>query len=626
MTIHLAQESVVSRHRFLLFSLLAALLAAAIYLPGLPGDFVLDDFHNIVNNDTIQLKQLTPSALGQLLATPQISGLTRTLPNLTFALDWWRGNGADAATFKTTNILIHALTALALAWVFRSLLLANGLQERRAHGYALALTLAWATHPLLVSSVLYTVQRLQTMGTLFLVLALTAYLHARRAQIAGRSGRSSLLATLLLWALALSCKEDSALLPAYTLCLELTVLRFSAADAALARRWRRGYLAATLLGTALYLFVIVPRHWSWDVSLGRDFSTPDRLLTQARVLCLYLWQVVLPLPSHMPFYYDWLAPSRGLLQPWTTLASLLLIAALLVLAWRQRGKRPLLALGILLFFGAHFITSNVIKLELAFEHRNHFALIGAVLAIGSLLAEAAQRLQLRPAVQTATCVLLLLTLGGMTILRAHSWSNNVLFSQAATAAAPHSARAWVQLCSAEFTAGGEATPANTRLDSAIAACSNGTRRVPSSLNNAALLLVLKTLKGSITPEDWAMFQHRLETVDVTGDNRRAPVILTRHFEKGVPLDQQQLLRMMDTYSRRTEFSPQRLAEAGFFVLDNLKRPDKATPYFIRAINETPALDPFPLQLAGELRAQGHPEIADIIQEMILRRLSSQETP
>src|SRR5690606_1506459 len=117
--------------------------------------------------------------------------------------------GPDPATFKTTNLLIHALTAFALAWLLRNLLLVAGVSETRACWAASALALAWAVHPLLVSSVLYTVQRLQTMGTLFLVLALLAYLQARRAQIAGRSGRTGLLGAALLWIIAMSCKEDS---------------------------------------------------------------------------------------------------------------------------------------------------------------------------------------------------------------------------------------------------------------------------------------------------------------------------------------------------------------------------------------------------------------------------------
>src|SRR3546814_5069154 len=101
------------------------------------------------------------------------------------------------------------------------------------------------------------------MGTLFLVLALWAYLQAHKAQIDGRSGRTGLLLTGLLWALAMGCKEDSALLPAYTLALELTVLRFAAVDARLARRLRRGYLLAALAGTAVYALLVIPHYWHW---------------------------------------------------------------------------------------------------------------------------------------------------------------------------------------------------------------------------------------------------------------------------------------------------------------------------------------------------------------------------
>src|SRR3546814_20785899 len=71
------------------------------------------------------------------------------------------------------------------------------------------------------------------------------------------------------------------------------------------------------------------------------------------------------------------------------------VLALLGTAWSLRTRWPLFALGVFLFFAAHFIASNVVGLELAFEHRNHFALIGMVLAIGSLLAHASQRLRIR---------------------------------------------------------------------------------------------------------------------------------------------------------------------------------------------------------------------------------------
>jgi len=383
----------------LFLSLVVAVLAVLVFTPGLPGAFLFDDIPNIVNNRLIHLQSLSLGALLDIVGTPQVSGPMRGLPTLSFALDYWRAGGADPGTFKATNLLIHALTAFALVWFFRRLLQLSGLADKPSTWAAAALALAWAAHPLQVSSVLYVVQRLQTMGTLFLVLALLAYLAARQAQLKGDPSRSGWLLAALAWALALGCKEDSVLLPAYTLALELTVLRFAAADGRTARHLRRAYLLATLAALAFYIFWAVPHYWNWDAYPGRDYSSIERLLTEARVLCLYLWQILLPLPQHMPFYYDWIEPSRSLLQPWTTLPAIALIMGLLALAWRLRHQQPLFALGVFLFFAAHLITSNVVGLELAYEHRNHFALIGAVLAIASVLASLGRRAALRPMAQ-----------------------------------------------------------------------------------------------------------------------------------------------------------------------------------------------------------------------------------
>ena len=606
--------------RFMLASVLVALVAGLLFMPGLPGEFLFDDIPNIVNNPGIQLARLTPAAVMDVLSTPQPSGSMRGLPTLSFALDWWRAGGTDPATFKTSNILIHALTACTLAWFFRSLLLVSGMLAERVTWIAPALVLAWAAHPLHVSAVLYVVQRLQTMGTLFLVLALLAYLQARRAQIEGRSGRTALLIAAMLWAAAMGCKEDSVLLPAYALAMELTVLRFAASDARLSAMLRHGYLAAVLACAALYMAWVIPHYWSWQAYPGRDFSTPERLLTQARVLCMYLWQIVLPLPGHMPFYYDWIQPSRGLLQPWTTLPAIALAIALLALAWRLRHRQPLFALGVFLFFAAHFIASNVIGLELAYEHRNHFALIGAVLAVGSVLMQLGAHLQLRPAALGGAIAVLLVALGSATVLRAHSWSSNVLLARAATAAAPGSPRAWIELCDSYFNAGGGvAARHNPHLDNAIDACTSGAASNPDTLNSLALLTVLKTIRGDATAQDWGRFQQRLRIARMSWDNTRAPLILTYYVGLGVRLDKQQVLEALATLVRRTDLNPSTLASIGESVMNDLDEPDLAIPYFVKAIAGAPPTDAFPQMLAAELREKGRPDLAEKIEHLALAR-------
>lgn len=600
--------------RFLLASLLVAVVACLLFVPGLPGEFVFDDFHNIVNNPAVHLTQFNAHALGNVLANSQVSGV-RPLPMLSFALDYWRAGGADPLVFKTTNLAIHALTAFALAWLFRSLLLASGIRDEQARWLAPALALAWAAHPVQVSSVLYTVQRIQTMGTLFLVLALLGYLQARRAQIAGFSGRTGLLASALLWAMALGCKEDSTLLPAYTLALELTVLRFAAADTRVTTHLKHAYLLATLMGAAIYLLWVVPHYWQWEALAGRDFSTPERLLTQPRVLCTYLWQILVPLPQHMPFYYDWLQPSRNLLQPWTTLPAIGIVMALLLAAWRSRVHMPLFALGVFLFFASHFIASNVVALELAFEHRNHFALIGAVLAVGSLLAQAGKRLALRPAAMGIVCVALLVGLAGATMMRAKVWSSTSGIAAVGTQAAPASGRAWVQLCSSQFKAGGGAVAGNPKLDEAIETCSKGAVAAPQSLNSLTLLMVLKSLRGDAAPQDWDRLQQRMRRVYMSDDNTRVFLILVAHARMGVKLDRQDLVETLDILLERGNFGPVNRANLGLFVLNDLQDPDRALPYFIKSIEARAPGDPFALQLAADLRARGRPDLAERIERL-----------
>jgi hypothetical protein len=605
---------------YLFVSLIVGVIAGLLFTPGLPGEFIFDDLPNITTNQAIQLTQLNADTLMQALNSLQLSGTTRSLPTLSFAVDYWRAGGADAATFKTTNIVLHALTACVLAWFFRGLLMTSGSKDSRLRWIPAALALFWAAHPLQVSSVLYAVQRLQTMGTLFLILALWAYLQARRAQIDGRSGRTGILLTLLLWVLAMGCKEDSALLPAYTLALELTVLRFAAADARLAVLLRRGYLLAILIGAAAYLLVIVPHFWEAKAYDGRDYDVVERVLTQGRVLCLYLWQILVPLPGHMPFYYDWLQPSRNLLHPWTTLPAIAVVLALIGIAWRTRTRWPLFAFGVFLYFSAHFITSNVIGLELAFEHRNHFALIGAVLAVGALLSYAATRFRIGPSTQVIACTIALLVLSCTTLLRSSTWNSTESIARAATESAPGSARAWTQLCASYFRAGGGAMPNNPRLDEAIDTCNKGVSSAPRSLNSLTLLVVLKSIRGDATSKDWNMLHKRLETAPMTFDNARIFTILTAHARKGVKLDKQQMLETFAGLARRGALDPFNSAAIGYFIMDDLSEPASALPYFVSAIEASPPRDVFPQLLAAEFRAKGEPELAAEIERLQLARI------
>lgn len=604
-------------HRgFLVASLLCAAFASLLFLPGLPGGFVLDDYYNIVQNTALQLRALTLSNVLDAAFSAQLGGTTRVLPTLTYALDYFRGNGLDPATFKLTNIGIHAITTFILAGFLREVLKAAGGTPERTDWQALAMALVWAIHPLQVSSVLYVVQRMQTLATLFLILALWAYLRARLAQLEGRAGRSGWLLSGLLWVVAFGNKEDAILLPAYTLALELTVLRFKAEDPELARRLRRGYLLMTTLGGALFLFVVVPHFWSSGAYPTRDFSSIERLLSQGRVLCLYLWQILLPMPSQMPFYYDWLQPSRGLLHPWTTLPALLSLLALLAFAWRMRSARPLFALGVFLFFAGHFVTSNVIGLELAFEHRNHFPLIGAVLAVGDLVAFVADRCRFRAIPFISACALLVAALAGTTVVRARSWDSGLALARTSTQLAPGSVRAWNSLCVEWFELGGGLKADNPNLDKAIAACGKAADAGADSIKALTNIIAFKALRGTVPDADWDRYLERLQQATMTPDNASAIWIILNRVRDGAQLDGDRILQAIETINRRSTVKPIESAAFGYFILGNTSHPEKAYPYFAQAVEET--VDPaFANSLIEDLRKEGRPEWADRLEAIRL---------
>lgn len=590
-------------------ALLCALLVIvlALFWPGRGGAFLLDDKPTIIDNPAVHITKLDAESLGDAAYSFAAGEGSRALPMLTFGLDYWRA-GADPAAFRTTNIIIHALTALALAGFFRLLLAMAGWRSKQAAYAAPALALAWAIHPLQVSSVLYIVQRMQTMCSLFLVLALWAYLLMRQAQIKGERSRQFGILTGFFWVLALASKEDSILLPAYTLALELTILRFSAAQPQLTNGLRRGYLFATMLGTAIFLFLAVPHYWSWQAYPYRDFSSLERLLTQCRVLAMYLGQILMPLPDSLHFYYDDITPSHSLLQPPETLLTLLLLGALLALAWRLRKTRPLFALGVFLFFAGHFITSNVVGLELAFEHRNHFPLIGAVLAVGDMLTMSFQRLEIKPRTAMIAVTIIFSALASATTLRVQAWGTPLGFAEYSTRLAPNSERAWINLCRTNFELSNGITT-TSYFDKAVQACKRG-GEIPYGASALASSLLLKTKIGSATQADWNLLLARLETVPMTPENQGIAWYMARNASRDERLDSRNISSIIDIISRRAGFRPDEYAGFGYFMLKKDPQSPEAQRYFSLAIKSSPPNSELVRELIEDLRTHGHLGLAN----------------
>src|SRR5690606_32879591 len=145
-----------------------------------------------------------------------------------FALDYYFW-GKQPFGFKLSGLLVHGLNAL-LVFLLFSELLRGRVNDHHRRLLAAVAAFLWAAHPLQVSTVLYVVQRMETMAATFVLLALLNYLKGRRRQIAGLAGWGYLVGAGLLTGLGLLAKESAVLVVPLALSLELTVLGFQSSE------------------------------------------------------------------------------------------------------------------------------------------------------------------------------------------------------------------------------------------------------------------------------------------------------------------------------------------------------------------------------------------------------------
>jgi protein O-mannosyl-transferase len=363
--------------------LLLALLLAGCYFayqPGTSGDFQFDDYSNLAPLERLD-DVVTPDEYVQFVVKGIASPLGRPLSLLSFALQApsWPD---DAASFIRVNILLHLLNGLLLFWWLRRLGQLGGTPRDSGDWLALGATALWLLAPLQASTVLYVVQRMTELSATFVFLGMGLYLVGRQALARGarRSGLFWMSTGLAVGAgLGTLAKENAAQMPLMVLALEGTLL----ARLERPRAWRL-WAAVFLFLPALALLGYLA--WAGLTAAGfatRDFTVVERLLTEPRVLFMYLHKIVMPWPSAVRLFYDDFPASRGLFAPWTTLLALAALAGAIAAAWKWRAAAPLPAFAVFWFLACHVLESTTLSLELVFEHRNYQASVGLWLAIAA---------------------------------------------------------------------------------------------------------------------------------------------------------------------------------------------------------------------------------------------------
>lgn len=381
-----------SKH--LLVFLSALLLAALVYWIGLHGPLVFDDAEN--------LAPLTRWLQGELswqrVVFDNTSGrFGRPVSMASFVVNVW-ALGADIWGLKLGNLLIHLFNG-ALVYTLFSGFLRQGAFVRDPVAAMRWLPVLgaslWLLHPLLVSTVLYVVQRMAMLSATFMLLAMLAYLYGRTALSNNRkrTGLLLLLTVPLCTVLAALSKENGVLAPALCGLIELFAFAPSRGQR---RPWpSKVFIVVTLVVPALIGIGLTLTHHpaimnGYD---NRPFTLGERLLTQGRVLWSYIGALLLPFGPRLGLYHDDYPVSHGLFDPFSTALALFGWALLLISAWRARRAIPGFALGISIFLIGQSLESSVFPLLMYFEHRNYLPAVGALWALLSLATWASMHLQ-----------------------------------------------------------------------------------------------------------------------------------------------------------------------------------------------------------------------------------------
>ncbi|MBF0224832.1 MAG: hypothetical protein HQK76_05190 [Desulfobacterales bacterium] len=379
------------------------LLIVISYSNTLDCSWHLDDFANIVNNNKLHLNDLkVTSLINCFFARPSednqqyqfdqdttvkkttgVNKFYRPVSCLTLGMNWYFSND-NVTLYHVTNIIFHILTAIIL--FFTILLLFEtpkivGKYEENKLFIAFFSTILWALNPIQTQAITYIVQRMALLATMFYILSIFFYIKGR---LCLKKNMSLLFYFLcfISFLLSIGSKENTAILPFTLLLIEFCF--FQSIDL------KNKINLAIILFTVVLFISIAGFIIRWDTNIffkgysSRDFTLIERLLTESRVIMLYLSLIFYPVSSRFSIQHD-IIISKNLFYPITTLFSIIAIFIIVGISLYKIKKKPLIAFAILFYFINHIIESTILPLELIFEHRNYLPSLFLFLPVSIIL-------------------------------------------------------------------------------------------------------------------------------------------------------------------------------------------------------------------------------------------------
>ena len=351
-----------------------------------------DDQINITNNPNVQIKVFTWERLEQLVRNTYKETI-RVFSYFTLALNYYFG-GFSVFGYHLVNFLIHIASGVLLYWFLLLTFNLPSLKEKYgsiSYKAALFSSLIFISHPIQTQSVTYIVQRMASMAGMFYLFSMVLYIKGRLS-----TGWPRVLyfgGMALSYLLGVFSKENVAILPLFIALYEFYF--FKKFD--LGPRGKN--ILFTLIGALLVLgafgFIVWGQRYMNVIIEGyqyRTFTMSERVLTQFRIVLYYVTLLIYPHPSRLNLDYDF-PISKTMLDPPTTLISILIIAGLIGYSIWTAKKRPMISFCILWYFGNLVIESSIFPLEMVYEHRLYLPAVGPFVLFSLLVIRGAQKLE-----------------------------------------------------------------------------------------------------------------------------------------------------------------------------------------------------------------------------------------
>ena len=485
-----------------LFAIL--MIITAVYYPALSGPLLLDDNGSVL---TSKISELTYSEIMRAARHNESGPLGRPISVISFSLNlhFWPDN---VFVLKITNLVIHLINTIFIYFLTQKIF-SNCISTKdtnRIRIFALIATSLWALHPLQISTVMYVVQRMTLLMTMFTLLALLAYLHAReKPSKKPLSAVGWIFVVHALSLLACLSKENGVLIYLYILVLEGACFRFRHDNSRLISTKNIIPILCCYLPTAVGVILIFT---TFDILTAgyatREYNLPQRLLTEPGIMIMYLKLITIPNLTEMHFYHD-AFPIETTINA-VNIFRIASLAAIIIVAVVTFRRAPLFTIGCGIFFVSHSLESTYIPLELVFEHRNYLSILGIAIIL-TWLYSFLQKNSKFQFIRIIPAILVLLLMSSLTYSRSVEWSNGTTINSFALDANPMSIRARTALAIDLHNVGQKAE--------SIKLLRNGLSLYPENTALAALLFHLLSINNDLSQSDLNSISHAVTTGKIT---------------------------------------------------------------------------------------------------------------